>query len=315
MGAKSKRPVVFVVGPTASGKSALALEWALQWGGGIFNADSLQIYQKLDIGTAKPSLAERQSCPHFLFDIAEVGSHWSVGDYCRRAWPELEPWRAQRPAFVVGGSGFYIQGLQKGLFPVQPLSEEVKAQLEELKALGNQALRARLEELDPEYAQSLSPQDFYRLERGLAVVLNEGRPMSQIRADFQKQPPALTGPSFQLGLHWPREILRQRAEQRLEEMLRQGWLEEVQSLLAEGWGGWPPLKSVGYAQCVSYLKGEIKSLQEAKTLIVTATLQLAKKQMTWFKRDRQIFWVDASSSEAMAKARSQVDTWLKGSGE
>ncbi len=308
------KPLIFVVGPTGVGKSRVSLELCGQHGGAIFNADSLQIYQSLDIGTAKPSLEETSLCPHFLFDIASSGERWTVGDYCRRAWPELTQWRRQIPAFVVGGSGFYIQALEKGLFPVGEVKPQVKAQVEEIKSQGPKALYQALMQQDPEYAAQIFPQDLYRVERGLETVLNENKTMSEIRREFAGRGPELGEPIFKVGLRLSREKLRKSLKSRLEVMLRQGWVAEVEGLLAQGLEDWPALQSVGYRQVVGFLRGEITEFEEMKSQIVIQSMQLAKKQMTWFRRDPSIHWYDLEQEGSLAQLISQVDRWLAGPG-
>lgn len=293
------KPLVFVVGPTGSGKSSLALKLAEEFGGAILNCDSLQTYERLDIGTAKPDNTERSRAPHFLFDVVKTGDVLTAGDFRRLAMPVLQRELPSRIVFGVGGSGFYIQALEKGMFDVQKPRLEVEAEIRaEAERLGPAEMYAQLMKLDPEYADSISPNDSYRILRGLIIIRESGKTVTLLRQEFQAE--KFPFPLLKLGLLPSRDELLPRVEARARTMLELGLLDEVRVLLAEGYGEWPPLQSVGYRECVAYLKGEIPE-NRLLPLIVEKTMQLAKKQKTWFKRDKDVHWLPFAEPEPEAR--------------
>jgi len=300
-------PVIFVVGPTACGKSRLAYQLAEALGGGIFNCDSLQVYKRLDIGTAKPPLTERRSLPHFLFDVLEPGAVLTAGDFRRMAMAELHKNLPKGPAIAVGGSGFYIQALEKGMFEVEKPSPEADREVRgKLEEKGLEALYAELQKLDPEYAEDISPNDSYRIVRALVVIHGGGKKMSQLKKDFKPEP--FPFPHVKLGLNLEREQLLPRVEQRTRNMLADGLVAEVEALIKDGWDQWPALMSVGYKECVDHLRGQLPREQLAAQ-ITEKTMQLAKKQRTWFKRDAAIHWL--TNENPLAEALQYVKTTLR----
>ncbi len=293
-------PFILVVGPTGAGKSALGLRLAEKYKAAILNCDSLQAYRRLDIGTAKPSLQERARVPHFLFDVLEPGAEFTAGDFRRMALEVLERELRSAPVIGVGGSGFYIQALEKGMYDVVKPDPEIEKKLRaELASEGLPSMYSRLQNLDPVHAEVLSPNDSYRILRALVIIQDSGKKVSELRAGM----PVIEFPYplFKLGLAPSREWLLPRIVQRTQEMLRRGMLDEVRALRAEGFGTWPALKSIGYRECGIFLDGSLAEIQLAP-LIVEKTMQLAKKQKTWFKRDQRIRWlgVDNPESEACA---------------
>lgn len=292
--ARSSNPIVFIVGPTASGKSSLALEVAQEIGAGIVNSDSLQVYQKMDIGTAKPTVEERSQAPHYLFDLIAPGKEFTAGKYRELAFEVIESKLSTHPLFFVGGSGFYIQALEKGMFSVKDVPSSILDRLKlRLESEGLPALYGELVRQDSQYSEKVSPNDSYRILRALGVIESEGKTMTEIREYFDLHSKKLSDsyPVVKLGLSFPRDILRQRVRDRCLMMLDQGWIKEVQFLLDEGWKSWPPMKSVGYAECISYLEGSMDK-EEMVDEIVKNTMRLAKRQMTWFRRDSEITWFD-----------------------
>lgn len=291
-------PLVLIVGPTASGKSSLGMQLSEQFGGSILNCDSLQTYQRLDIGTAKPSEADFKRVPHFLFDVLKPGEVLTAGDYRRMAMEVLERELPSRTVFGVGGSGFYIQALEKGMFDVpKPSAASEKSVRDRLEAAGPMAMFEELQRKDPEYARAISPNDTYRITRALIIIEDSGKSVTQVRKEFASV--EFPYPLLKLGLNLSREELEPRVLARAKMMLNDGLLEEVRKLVEEGFGSWPAMQSVGYKECLDVLKGE---LPEEKLLgqIVEKTLQLSKKQRTWFKRDLNIKWLDPSNAFADA---------------
>jgi tRNA dimethylallyltransferase len=297
-------PFVLIVGPTASGKSALGLELAESFGGAILNCDSLQTYKRLDIGTAKPTAAEQKRVPHFMFDILEPGQVLTAGDYRKAALAVLEKELPKRPVFGVGGSGFYIQALEKGMFDVPKPRPEAE---EKIRNLPQEGRYERLRALDPEYAEDLNPNDSYRITRALIIIETSCRKVSELKKEFKPKP--FPFPLLKLGLAPGREFLLPRVEARTAQMLGAGLLREVKSLIDEGYGDWPALQSVGYRESTLFLKGEIGEDRLAP-LITEKTMQLSKKQRTWFKRDPEIHWLDVE--KPFPRARELTQNFLAG---
>jgi len=299
------KPLVLIVGPTGSGKSSLALELAQRFKGAILNCDSLQTYKRLDIGTAKPTKQEQKQVPHFLFDVMEPGEVLTAGDYRRLALTQLERELPERIVFGVGGSGFYIQALEKGMFDVPKPRPEVERQVREDAArLGLAHMFTELTRLDPEYADRISPNDFYRILRAL-IIRDSGKTVSGVRQDFQVE--EFPFPLLKMGISMVREELLPRVQARAASMLSNGLLDEVRGLIRDGYRDWPALQSVGYHECLAYLDGKIPE-SKLQPLIVEKTMQLAKKQRTWFKRDSQIHWL--SQADIISEAEGILARFL-----
>lgn len=282
--------ITFVVGPTAAGKSHWAIQEAEKSGGVIVNADSVQFFKYLNIGTAKPSQQEQKLVPHLLYDFIEPNKEFTAGDYRRAALRVIHENIGDRPLYFVGGSGFYLRALEKGMFNVKPISSDIKSRVESLR--NQQSLYTELLKIDPQSAERIGRNDPYRLERALELVLSEGRTVKQIEIEFQSSGPSL-GDLYRLkkiGIVCDRVNLRRRIERRTAKMLNDGFIEEVESLIKQGYGETKALRSVGYKEVCTYLKGGMLR-NELPAAIVTSTMRLAKKQMTWFKRDREIAWM------------------------
>jgi tRNA dimethylallyltransferase len=285
-------PVVVVVGATAAGKSDLAVALALRWSGEVVNADSMQLYRGMDIGTAKLTTAERRGVPHHLLDVWDVQQGANVADYQRLARDVLADLAARRrPAVVVGGSGLYVRAVLGDLdFPgTDPV---VRARLEqELAQDGPVALHARLAQRDPVAAASILVSNGRRLVRALEVVELTGRPFS---ATLPSYAPVA---AVQVGLHVPRPVLDERIESRVARMWEQGLVEEVRRLADAGLRDGPTAsRALGYAQVLRQLAGEC-SEQEARTATVRATRRFARRQETWFRRDPRVSWLDATTGD------------------
>ncbi len=292
--AELSNQITFVIGPTASGKSSWALSEALSTGGAIVNADSVQVYSHLHIGAAKPSAEDLKKVPHYLYGIASPIERFTAGDYRRAALDIIEKKINTQPLFFVGGSGFYIQALEKGMFDVAPISLEILNRVEEMK-LQNR-LFEELKSRDMAAATKIGRTDPYRLQRALELVISEGRPLQQIKAEFEaKNEPLKSKYKIRkIGIRLDREILRKRVVVRTEAMIKQGLIEEVESLIKLRFQDTKALRSVGYKEVLAFLSGQLKRDQLLGE-IVTSTMQLAKRQMTWFKRDREIEWLSPYS--------------------
>ncbi|MEQ8654761.1 MAG: tRNA (adenosine(37)-N6)-dimethylallyltransferase MiaA [Kiloniellales bacterium] len=273
-------PVWAIVGPTASGKSALAVDLAEAFGGVVINADALQLYRELPILTAQPDQATQARVPHRLYGIRSASEPASAGLWCALAKAEIERARAAglRP-LLAGGSGLYLRALSQGLAPIPPLSEAQRAEtLVLLQREGPEALHRRLTAADPETAAKLSPADTQRLQRAWSVLQASGRGL----VAWQRR----TEPG--VPLRWlillpEREVLRNAVAQRFDAMLAAGALDEVRALFARKLDpSLPALKAVGYRELAAHLAGEI-SLQAACEAAVTATRRYLKRQTTWLR--------------------------------
>ncbi len=304
----SRESVIFIVGPTATGKSDLALALAKKFGGLILNCDSLQCYERLNIGTAKPGPLERSEVPHLLFDVRSVGQTLTAGDFRKLALKELSVQIHKGPIFAVGGSGFYIQALEKGMFDISKPNPEVEARVKsEYDEKGISWAHRELCRLDPVYGEKINPNDSYRIQRGLVILYESGRKVSELQNEFKVEP--LPYRSMKLGFLPTREELLPRVQRRVQQMLQAGLIEEVRKLLDEDAGGWPPLLSVGYKECRQFLAGELTETQLPEK-IVEKTMQLAKRQKSWFKRDLNTQWLGLD--DPMRQAEPIVDKFLKG---
>lgn len=282
--------VVMIAGPTASGKSGLALELAEKTKGFILNADSVQMYKYLDIGSAKATSEERARVPHFLLDVLDPSADFTAGDFRRHTLDILK--QHEGPAFVVGGSGFYLQALEKGLFQAPKGTPETRKKWEDfLSEQGEEALYQQLLEKDPDWGKKLNVRDHYRVVRALVIVDESGRKVSDMWREFQEHAPAFPYPLLKVALKIPRDVLRERVRLRTQKMLEQGWLDEVKKLLEMGFGETPALRTVGYRECVTHLQ-QGTHREELIEDVVISTMQLAKKQMTWLRKDPTWNWCD-----------------------
>jgi tRNA dimethylallyltransferase len=287
-----------VVGPTCTGKSALGLALARRFDGELVNADALQVYRGFDRGTAKPDAAARAAVPHHLIDILDPRQTFSAGEFARRARVAIDDIAARRRLpIVVGGSGFYLRALARGLAAVPPIPPAIRAALRRrLEGEGIDALRAELERRDPELSARVAPGDRQRALRGLEVLEATGRPLSS----WQRESVAADSASMLvLGLTLPRTVLYDRIATRAFAMLSGGWLDEIRSLLREGIPeSAPAFQAIGYRQLLRHLEG-VCTLEQATADILRATRQYAKRQETWFRRERVAAWFQTPDTERL----------------
>jgi tRNA dimethylallyltransferase len=294
--------VLAVVGPTAAGKSGLAVALAQALDGEVINADSMQVYRGMDIGTAKLTLAERQGVPHHLLDVWDVRQTTNVADYQRLARAAIADItaRGKRP-ILAGGSGLYVRAALDDLtFP--GTDPDVRGRLEaELDDLGAAALHSRLAAADPAAAAAILPSNSRRIVRALEVIELTGRPFTATLPDYGASIPAL-----QLGLRLPREELDRRIETRVDHMWAAGFEAEVRQLAQAGLReGRTASRALGYQQLLRHLTGEW-TLDQARAETVRATRRFARRQESWFRRDPRISWLDAPASDLPAQALSLI---------
>lgn len=281
-----------LVGATASGKSGLALRLAEAMGGEIVNADAFQVYRGFDLGTAKATREERERVPHHLLDILEPSEEFSAGAFARRAADALERIRSGGATpIVVGGSGFYLEALWRGLAPVPDVPREVRETWRSrLESEGLAALRRELERVDPATAARLAPGDTQRTLRALEVESVSGRPLSRWLAAERRPASPLT--PLKVGLTLSRAVLYDRIRVRLSRMVERGWVEEVERLLGRGIDpSQPAFRAIGYQDVARVVRGEI-DLDSALAGAERDTRRYAKRQRTWFRREADIKWLD-----------------------
>ncbi|MFI6498468.1 tRNA (adenosine(37)-N6)-dimethylallyltransferase MiaA [Nonomuraea typhae] len=291
-------PVIAVVGPTAAGKSDLAVDLALRLGGECINADSMQLYQGMDIGTAKLSQDEWRGVPHHLLDIWDVTVTASVAEYQKLVRPLLDTLQAP---ILVGGSGLYVRAALDDLdFPgTDPV---VRARLEaELAQDGPAVLYERLKAADPKAAEAILPSNGRRIVRALEVIEFSGRPFSATMPSYEA-----VYPSVQIGLEVPRSELDARIEQRVHRMWEAGLVGEVRGLLGQGLAdGLTAGRALGYAQVMKYLAGEWTE-EEALAETVRATRRFARRQESWFRRDPRVVWLPYDAPDLLRQALDRV---------
>jgi len=291
---------VAVVGPTATGKSSLALELAEELGGEIISADSVQVYRGFDLGTAKPSLEERQKVPHHLIDILGPEEDYSAASFRDQADRIIRDLQEKGKAiFVVGGTGLYLKVLSRGLFHGPGGDPDLRDSLrQKAEGQGEGYLHRELAKVDPEAASRVHPHDTFRIIRALEVYHHSGKPLSQLQKEhgFRESPYEV----LKIGLSAERRELYRRIDSRVDSMLDKGWLKEVQDLLNRGISPRvKPMQSLGYRRLISFLRGEM-DWARAVFLIKQDTRRYAKRQTTWFKADPEINWFSAGGGEFLA---------------
>ena len=290
------RPLVLVLGPTGSGKSALALDIAGRFDGEVVNCDSLQLYRGFDIGTAKPRLEERRGIPHHLLDILDPDQVFTAGDYARVARPVLEEiCERGRIPVVAGGTGFYVRALIEGLFPGPARDDNLRARLAAREQRHPGFLHRALRRFDPATAARIHANDRNKLIRALEVCLAARRPMSRL---FEQGRDALTGyKPFKIVLDPPRDGLYHKLDRRCHYMLEAGLIQEIALLLLSGISSHAkPFESIGYKEIVQFLRGE-SDLIMALELMRRDTRRYAKRQLTWFRRESEAVWVNGFGTD------------------
>ncbi|MEX0990733.1 MAG: tRNA (adenosine(37)-N6)-dimethylallyltransferase MiaA [Actinomycetota bacterium] len=291
-------PLLALVGPTASGKTEAALEIAQRMGCEIVSADSMVVYRRMDVGTAKPTPSDRARVSHHLVDVADPSAPFSVAQYQALALAEIGfiERRGVRP-LIVGGSGLYVRAVVDELdFPGTDPRTRRDLETEALLAGGSARLYERLSELDPVAAGKIEPENARRTVRALEVAAITGRPFSSYATAWEDYPAERVRAA---GLEVPREVLAERIDRRVRAMVEEHeFLEEVRDLVEDGFGVWlTATQAIGYAEMARHLEGEL-SLEEAVAATVKRTKALARRQVAWFRRDPRIRWFPAPEGAA-----------------
>ena len=289
---------IVITGPTASGKTEVAIELAKKIDGEIISADSMQIYRYMDIGTAKPTKEERSKVKHHLIDIKEPDEGFSVGEFLKSALKVIDDIRERgKRAIVVGGTGFYLDALVNGLDSVESVDDRVRQFFDDIcDELGSFYLYEWLKLVDEEWARRISPSDCQRIKRGLSFYVDKGVPLSSRFKEGREN-----GDGFVVFvLHASKEYLEGRVRARAKAMVEAGLVDEVKQLLEKGYGGATSLKAIGYKEVVDYLEGRIKSEDKLVEAIVKNTLSFIKRQMTFFRsRFKDARWINIEKEEPL----------------
>jgi len=288
--------IIAIVGPTGVGKSELAIFLGEKLSGEIINFDSLQFYKELNIGTAKPGEEERKRIPHHLYDLLELNEEFNAAKFVEIADNLIkEIWERGKIPILVGGTGLYLRAFEYGLFPIE-VPKEIRENLRKRVDQDLSSLYEELKRLDPEYAQKISPKDKVRITRALEVIYTTGKPISY----FHKENPFFVKKRYniiKIGLNLPRKELYKKINLRVIKMIEKGWIEEVKNLLEKGYSiELKPFKAIGYKYIIYYLQGRL-SLEKAIELIQRDTRHYAKRQLTWFKKDPDVYWFSSDEKE------------------
>jgi len=301
--------IIVLTGPTASGKTDLAIRLALRCNGEIISVDSRQIYQGLDSGTGKPTPEQCQQVKHHLLSVVAPEKTVTAEDFSKMAKCALQTIHARgKICFLVGGTGLWIRSFIDGLAPVPPADPALRARLnKDAEQKGNLYIYRQLEKVDPETAQALHPGDRLRIIRALEIFILTGDKASVRRKQVSTRPP---WQACWFGVIRPREVLYRLAEERIDVWLRKGWCAEVRNLLGRGVPAEAPaMQAIGYSHLVRHLQGEY-SLERAAELIKRDTRRYIKRQMTWFRAENRITWLDPTRSieEIMLMVKTKVET-------
>jgi tRNA dimethylallyltransferase len=306
---------IFVVGPTAAGKSQLAISIAQKFGGSIINCDSIQFYTHLKIGSAGPSDEDLKRAPHYLYSYVNPPTEMTAGKFLRDFHDLIETKKDLKfPLIIVGGTGFYVQALEKGMYDVPQIDPQLKQNIEaEIKEHGNEKAYKELTDFDPETKIHIN--DAYRIGRALEVKRAFNLKMSELKIqsllnDDAETKLKLPFPSIKIGVDVDREVLKENIAQRTKKMLKAGFIDEVKSLINEGHADWAPVNSIGYFEIKEYLAGRIAE-SDLEAMINQSTRQLTKKQKNWFKRDPDTKWVNLQSETAVAEIMDTIALFLK----
>lgn len=287
------KPLIVIAGPTASGKTGLSISLAKALDGEIVSADSMQIYKYMNIGTAKPTEEEKDGIPHHMMDILEPDVNFSVADYCEMAHKVIEGIHSRgKVPILVGGTGLYIDSLVNNVdFDVDDENHEIRKELEMLaEERGVEEVHHILEEIDPETAKKYHPNNLRRVIRAIEFYRVTGKRIS----DHAKEEKSLRYDVVYFCIDWDREVLYERINKRVDIMVEDGLVDEVKNLLKKGYDkNSTAMQGIGYKEFYGYLDG-IKTLEETLEEIKQGSRRYAKRQLTWFRRNKSIHWITPS---------------------
>lgn len=303
---RPRGPLLFLVGPTGVGKSAFALELAAGLGAEILALDSMQVYRRMDVGTAKPSPAERARVPHACLDLVEPSERYDVSRYLADAHAAVARAAASgRRALFVGGAGLYLRALARGLFDGPPHDPVLRGELNErARRAGSPALHAELAGVDPASAARIHPNDAKRVVRALEVLAQTGRRLSEWQRQWAG--PGEDRPELRLvGLALPEHEHAERMHARVQDMLAHGWVEEACSIRAFPGFGPTAIQALGYREVLALADGEL-SVEECAERVVQVTRRFVRRQHTWFRSFAGIRWLDPRAPASLSEARAEL---------
>ena len=282
-----EKPLLVICGPTASGKTALSLRIAEDFNGEIISADSAQVYRKMDIGSDKVTVAERKKIKHHLIDVRDINQVFTMADFKREATHAIEEiLHKGKVPIICGGTGLYISSVVENYdLPVAPPNQKIRDELErEFQKGGGEALYDMLLNLDPVSASKIHPNNVRYVARALEIVLQTKKPIERGKAERLYN-------VFKMAVDWPREVLYDRVNKRADDQIQRGLLNELKTLLTEGYSeNAQAFSALGYKEYFPYLRGE-KSLEDCKEELQMNTRNFAKRQLTWFRKEEDIYWI------------------------
>lgn len=308
---KTEKPIFAIAGPTASGKTELAVALALHLGNAeIINFDSVQIYKEIEIATAKPSEEEKRGVPHHLIDYVPPEINYTAADWARDATEKIiEIESREKTVILVGGTGFYLRTLKNPFFESPPTDENLRERFRKIKEKkGAEHLYKLLQKVDPKMAEKLFPRDYVRTMRGLEVFFQTGRRLSQIQPE-RKEPPEFADRIKIFVLNPPRDLLYQKINERAEIHFEKGLVEEVKNLREKGLrDDTNALGAHGYRRVCEFLRGE-RDLESAVEQTKQDVRNYAKRQLTWFRREKSAVWLDGfgNQSETLEKLLQNIE--------
>jgi tRNA dimethylallyltransferase len=303
-----KPNVIVICGPTALGKTSIAIDLARTFNGEIVGADSMQIYRNMNIGTAKPTPYEQSRVPHHMIDIVDPDEPFDARRFAIMAHEKIMDLHARRVTpFVIGGTGLYIKALLHGLFEAMPADRDVRARLkQEAEIHGTGFLHKRLSQQDSATAKRIHPNDTYRILRALEVYELTGKPITELQSEHR-----FTDKPFRvvkIGLHMDRDIIYDRINHRVDAMIDSGLVDEVKGLLGMGYSAdLKSMQSIGYRHMVDFIEGH-SSWEEALRTLKRDTRRYAKRQLTWFKADSAIVWKEPGQ---LKEIRRTIEKFLQ----
>lgn len=316
------KKMVALMGPTAVGKTPLAIELAQKFNAEIICVDSIAVYRDFNIASAKPSAEEQQKIAHHLIDIAHPTELFSAGDFCGAATKAMEAIeKCRKNIFLAGGCGLYFRALFNGMFEIPEKNLKIKEKLEErIKTKGISSIYNELKDVDPDSAAEIHPHDRYRVLRALEVYYTTGKRFSEFKKEHRchsrgisTKIPRAFGPRndglevLKIGLNLPRQQLHQKISERTDQMFKKGLLEEVTSLLEKYPSTCKPFQSVGYKEVVSFLDEARSAIRDLKEQINQKTRALVRRQLTWFRAERELQWFEPSQTD---KIENLVQSFL-----